>query len=335
MIYTGIIGYGYWGPNLVRNLVRIPAVQVRWVCDVDTALLRDIPRLYPTTKTTNDVGDLLKDQKTNAVVIATPLSTHVPLATRALKAGKHVLVEKPLALTKQEARSLVGLARAKKRVLMVDHTYLYTPEVVKIRDIIKNGELGTVFFVDSVRTNLGLIRSDSNVVYDLATHDFSIIDFVLGTYPTSLSATGFSYKGMDQESVAYITAHYPKGLFAHIHVSWLSPIKIRTMIFVGTKKMLVYDDMEPSEKIQIYDKSISVVTNLRARYQLRVGYRLGSMVAPHILIQEGLQGMTEEFINAINRGTTSVSSGKHGLRVVACLEAATKSLRQNGREIHV
>ncbi len=335
MIRIGVLGYGYWGPNLVRNIVRIPNTQVSWICDIDSTLLRDIPRLYPTTATTKDVGDLLKDPKTDAVVIATPISTHVPLAKRALAAGKHVLVEKPLAPSRREAQELVQLARAKKRVLMVDHTYLYTPEVKKIRDIVQNGELGTIFFVDSVRTNLGLIQRDANVIYDLATHDFSILDFILGLAPTSVSATGFPHKGTNQEAVAYITARYPKGVFAHICVSWLSPVKIRTMTFVGTKKMLVYNDMEPSEKIQIYDKSISVRPNQRARYQLRIGYRIGSMVAPHIPVKEGLHGMVQAFVTAIKRGTTPASDGKSGVRVVTCIEAATRSLRKNGEELRL
>ncbi len=335
MIRIGIIGYGYWGPNLVRNFARIPEVAISWICDLDTSLLRDLPRLYPTTKTTVDANDLLRDPKTDAIVIATPLSTHVPLAAQALRAGKHVLVEKPLAATGRLAAGLIRLAKTKKKILMVDHTYLYTPEVIKIREIIRSGQLGRVFFVDSVRTNLGLIQQDTNVIYDLAAHDFAIINFVLGARPNRIQATGFSHTGIRQEAVAYITARFPQGLFSHMQVSWLSPVKIRTMTFVGTKKMLVYDDMEPSEKVQVYDKSISVKVDKRARLQMRIGYRTGSMVAPHIPVAEGLDGMTREFVRAIKTGKPPASDGAMGLSVVSCLEAATSSLRQNGREIRV
>lgn len=320
MVNIALVGFGYWGPNLARNFHALPNASLSFICDLDPKLLSRAKKLYPNVATTQNIDDVLRDAKTDAVVIATPISTHVPLATLFLKAGKHVLVEKPLAPTTAEALALVRLAKAKKRILAVDHTYLFTPEIEKIRDIIAAGLLGNIFFVDSVRTNLGLIQKDSNVISDLATHDFSIMDFLFGSTPNNISATGFSPKNIHQEAVAYITARYPGNLFFHSHVSWLSPAKIRTMIFVGTKKMLVYNDMEQTEKIKIYDKGIDIS-------ELRIGYRTGSMIAPHFPIKEGLTGMAKDFIAAITKKKTPRSNGEMGVRVVAAIEAATKSIR--------
>ncbi len=335
MVHIAIIGFGYWGPNLARNFSALSHIHISWICDLNPKLLNVVKKHYPTTKITTNVRDVLSDKRTAAVVIATPISTHVPLATQAIKASKHVLVEKPLAPTVQEARTLVRLSQSHKRILMVDHTYLYTPEIVKIRNVIRSKSLGRVFFIDSVRTNLGLVQTDTNVIYDLATHDFSIIDFLFGREPQTISATGFSHKDMKQEAVAYITARYPKGLFFHTHVSWLSPAKVRTMTFVGTKKMLVYNDIDPSEKIKIYDKGISVHARSRSQYQLRVGYRVGSMVAPHLPIQEGLRGMAGEFIRAVTTGKKPLSDGASALRVVRSIESATKSIRAGGTTIRL
>lgn len=335
MTHVAIVGFGYWGPNLARNINLIPKARLRWISDLRPEVLQSITALYPTTKTTTSITDVIKDPKTDAVIIATPLSTHVPLASLALKSGKHVLIEKPLAPTAKEAHALVKLAERKEKILMVDHTYVYTPAVQKIKEIIDSGELGDIFFVDSVRTNLGLVQADSNVIYDLATHDFSIMDYLFHQSPSTVSATGFSAHGTKEEAVAYITTRYRGGLFLHCHVSWLYPIKIRTMIFVGTKKMLLFDDMEPSEKIKIYDKGISVSRDPKNRYQLRVGYRTGSMVAPHLPLAEGLTGMTQEFIDSIEKNRKPRTDGKSGLRVVATNEAATLSLRSKGREVRV
>lgn len=320
MINVAIIGFGYWGPNLARNFHALPNASLSFICDLDPKLLSRAKKLYPNVAITRKFDDVLRDAKTDAVVIATPISTHVPLATAFLKAGKHVLVEKPLAPTTREAQALVRLAKAKKRILAVDHTYLFTPEVEKIRDIINDGQLGKIFFVDSVRTNLGLIQKDSNVIFDLATHDFSILDFLFGATPNNISATGFSPKNVHQEAVAYITAQYPHNIFFHSHVSWLSPVKIRTMIFVGTKKMLVYNDMEQTEKIKIYDTGIDV-------RQRRIGYRIGSVVSPHLPITEALTGMANDFISAITKKKTPRSHGEMGVRVVRAIEAATASIR--------
>ena len=319
MINIGVLGYGYWGPNIVRNLVSLPQASVSWICDLNPKVLTMIPRQYPTIKTTKNIDDVFGDPKTHAVVIVTPPSTHFALAKAALRAGKHVLVEKPMTQTVKESKSLISLARAKKKILMVDHTFLYTPAVRKLKEIIDRGTLGRVFYVDSVRTNLGLFQKDSNVVSDLAVHDFSIMDYLFGKPPSSVRATGLQHIVLAQETVAYIRARYPGDLFLHCHVSWLSPIKIRRMIFVGTKKMAVYDDIEPSEKIKIYDKSVSVTT-------LHVGYRSGNAIVPKLGVEEGLFGVVSEFVRSIRTGREPLTGGTQGLLVVRCIETATKSL---------
>lgn len=332
MTRVAIIGFGYWGPNLARNINLLPNANLSWICDLSRKRLRDVPRLYPKAKITTRVNDIFKDPHVDAVAIATPPSTHVTLASLALRAGKHVLVEKPLAPTAAGARSLVRLARERKKILMVDHTYIYTPAVQKIKRIIRSGKLGEVFFIDSVRTNLGLFQKDSNVISDLAAHDFSIVDFLFDREPREVSATGFSHASARQEAVAYVAARY-KNLFLHTHVSWLSPVKIRTMIFVGTKKMLLYDDIEPSEKIRVYDKGVSVQTDPHDRLQLLIGYRTGSIVVPHLPISEGLAAMVREFVHAIQSGRKPISDGGSGIRVVRAIESATISLRSGGKTI--
>jgi len=331
MIRVGVVGYGYWGPNIVRNFSRLTSATVAWVCDINPKTLQEIPLIYPTVKTTNKFNDLLRDPSLDAVVIATPTSTHLPLARLAIEAGKHVLVEKPMTLTAKDAQVLVSYAKRKKRILMVDHTFIYTPAIQKLKSIIESKKLGDIFYIDSVRTNLGIMQKDSNVVYDLATHDFSIMDFLFGKTPKIISATGISHKQLRQETVAHIGATYSNDLFFHCHVSWLSPVKIRRMMFVGTKKMLTYDDVEPSEKLKIYDKGVSFIKDPKQTYQLRIGYRTGNAVVPNIPIEEGLFGMAEEFIRAIKLNRQPITDGSMGLRVVTCLEAATKSLRTKGK----
>lgn len=335
MIKIGVVGYGYWGPNIVRNFSRIPNATVAWVCDVNPKILGEVPLIYPTIKTTSKYSDLLNDPSLDAVVIVTPTGTHFTLAKQALAAGKHVLVEKPMTPTAKEARALVAFAKRKKRILMVDLTFIYTPAIVKLKSIIKSGQLGHIFYVDSVRTNLGILQKDANVIYDLATHDFSIMDYLFGQMPKTISATGIAHKELHQETVAHLGITYKNDLFVHCHVSWLSPVKIRRMIFVGTKKMATYDDIEPSEKLKIYDKGVSFIKDPKQSYQLRIGYRSGSAVVPHINLEEGLYGMAREFISAIGRKRAPVTDGGMGLRVVTCLEAATKSLRTKGKLMKV
>jgi predicted dehydrogenase len=335
MINIAVIGYGYWGPNIVRNFSRLEGVNVSWVVDVNPKTLKEIPLVYPTIKTTTQLSDILNDATTTAVVIVTPPVTHYALATRCLKHGKHVLVEKPLTQTVAEARKLIALAKKQKKILMVDHTFIYTPAVRYMYKLIRSGALGTLYYIDSVRTNLGLLQKNSNVVHDLAVHDFSIIDYLCGQIPRTVTATGYFQKEIKQETVAYITAAYPNNLFMHCHVSWMSPIKIRRMIFVGTKKMAIYDDIEPSEKIKIYDKGVSFIKDPLQARQLRIGYRNGDVLVPNIPIEEGLFGMAKEFIHAINTKKKPITDGLMGLRVVSCITKATESLRHNGKSMRI
>ncbi len=333
MVKIAVIGYGYWGPNIVRNLSLLPGASVSWVCDVNPKVLASIPLQYPTVKTTKRIDDVFADPQTHAVIIVTPPSTHFSLARKAILAGKHVLVEKPLTTSEKDARTLLSQAQRAKKTLMVDHTFLFTPAVRKLKDILTRGALGRVFYVDSVRTNLGLFQKDSNVVADLAVHDFSIMHYLFGKSPTRISATGIAQEDLHQETVAHIAATYDSMLFLHSHVSWLSPIKIRRMILVGTKKMAVYDDMEPSEKIKIYDKSVSVTSDPKQAYALRVGYRSGTAVVPKLDVGEALFGVVSEFVRSVNTGKPPLTDGNQGLLVVRCIEAATKSLRREGKPI--
>jgi predicted dehydrogenase len=335
MIKIAVVGYGYWGPNIVRNFSRLDGVGVSWVVDTNPKTLTEIPLLYPTIKTTTQLSDVLNDETTTAVVIVTPPVTHYDLASKCLRHNKHVLVEKPLTQTVAEGKKLVALAKKKKKILMVDHTFIYTPAVQYLHTLIKSGTLGTLYYIDSVRTNLGLLQKNSNVVHDLSVHDFSIIDYLCGHIPKYVTATGYFQKEIKQETVAYITATYPNNLFMHCHVSWMSPIKIRRMIFVGTKKMAIYDDIESSEKIKIYDKGVSFIKDPKQSLQLRIGYRNGDVIAPNIPIQEGLYGMAKEFIRAITTKKQPLTDGQMGLRVVCCLTKATESLRKNGKVIRI
>lgn len=332
MIRVGIIGYGYWGPNIVRNLTRLPAVKISWISDLNPRLLKSVPRLYPAVQITKNSNDIFSDPKVDAVIIATPVSTHYLLAKTALEYNKHVLVEKPMTMTSNESKNLIALSKKNRRILMVDHTFIYTPAIPKIKSLIDRGVLGNIYYIDCIRTNLGLFQKDSNVIHDLATHDFSIIDYLLGTTPISLRALGIMPHQTGQEQMAHISCEYPKKLFLHCHVSWLSPIKIRSMTFIGTKKMLVYDDTQPTEKIKIYDKGVSITSNPGA-IQLKIGYRTGSIVAPHLPVTEGLTKVTAQFVSAIKSGKPPITDGAAGERVVRIIEAASASMKSNGRQI--
>jgi len=334
MTHVAVIGYGYWGPNIVRNFSNIPNIRISWVCDLNPKALSQVRNAYPAIQTTSRLDDVWNDASTDAVVIVTPTATHFPLTQQALKHGKHVLLEKPMTQTSSDAKKLVYLAKRQKKMLMVDFTFMYTPAIQKIKSLIEKKALGDIYYVDSVRTNLGILQKDSNVIYDLATHDFSIMDYLFEETPTTIAATGITHRELKQETVAHIAATY-KNVFLHCHVSWLSPIKIRRMIFVGTKKMLTYDDIEPSEKIKIYDKGVSFVKDPKESYQLRIGYRSGDVTVPHLPIEEGLSGMANEFVRAIQRNKKPMTDGEMGVRVVRCLEKATESLRKNGKPVHV
>ena len=258
VINIGVIGYGYWGPNLVRNFLEIPGAKVRMVSDFKPELLAKVQARYPSIQVTTDCRDIFADSKIDAVAIATPVSTHFDLALAALKAGKHVLVEKPMTVTSEQALRLIEEAERRNLVLMVDHTFVYTGAVRKMRELVATDGLGDIYYYDSVRVNLGLFQHDVNVLWDLAVHDLSIMDYVLQSKPHSVSATGISHIPGKPENIAYLTLFFDSNLIAHLHANWLAPVKVRRTLISGSQKMIVYDDLEVSEKVKIYDKGITV-----------------------------------------------------------------------------
>lgn len=330
-----IIGYGYWGPNLVRNFSRVKNCQVACVCDQRLEQLDLVQQAYPTIATTLDYQQVITDKTITAVAIATPVSTHFSLALQALRAGKHVWIEKPLAATALEAQQLIDEAQRQKLTLFVDHTFVYTPAVKKIKQLIAQQELGDIYYYDSTRVNLGLFQSDVSVLWDLAVHDLAIMDDVIGLQPSQVSATGIAHVMHNPINTAYLTLFFdtPSRLIAHIHVNWLSPIKIRRTLIGGSQKMIVYDDLENTEKIKLYDKGIMIANNPESQYQRRVGYRTGDIVSPNLEITEALYTAAVHFVNCCNTGQSPQTDGYAGLRVVRTLEAATKSMHQNGAPV--
>jgi predicted dehydrogenase len=334
-IGIGVVGYGYWGPNLVRNFTGNSSARVVSVSDLDAAKLAACQRLYPAVSTTNHYEDLLKDPKIDAIAVATPVHTHYDLALAALRAGKHVLVEKPLAQSADLVRGLIDEADRRRLTLMVDHTFLYTPAVQKIRELILQDQLGEVYYYDSTRSSLGLFQSDVNVIWDLAVHDISIIQYLLEEDPVAVSATGSCHVAGSPENMAHITLFFESKCVAHVSVNWLSPIKVRQTFVGGSKKMIVYNDLEPTEKIKVYDKGITLNAPSEAAHQLRIGYRAGDMWAPHISTKEALQTEMEHFIECIRTGASPVSNGLSGLRVIEVLEAASRSIANQGKPVRL
>jgi predicted dehydrogenase len=335
MLKIAIIGYGYWGPNLVRNFAELKDATVATVVDQDTKKLEVVQRRYPAVKTTTRLQDVLEDSSIDAVAIATPVSTHFELGMAALKAGKHLWLEKPMCESAHQARKLVEEAEKRKRVLFVDHTFIYTGAVRKMAEIIKSGELGKVYYYDSIRVNLGLFQRDVNVISDLAVHDFSILDYLLGEHPMAVSASGTNHFPGTPENLAYVTLFYESKTIAHANVSWLAPVKVRQILIGGSKKMITYDDLEPSEKIKIYDKGISFTDNPEQIQEMRVGYRTGDMWAPKLDSTEALRRAGEHFVDCIAKGKIPETDGHLGLRVVELIEAATSSMRGKGETVYV
>jgi len=335
MINVAIVGYGYWGPNLVRNFAEIPGANVAAVVDQDTKKLEVVKRRFPAVKTTTRVQEVLEDASIDAVLIATPVSTHFELGIAALKADKHVWLEKPMTETSLQAQKLVDEAEKRKRVLFVDHTFVYTGAVRKMAEIIRAGELGKVYYYDSIRVNLGLFQRDVNVISDLAVHDFSILDYLLGEHPTAVSASGVNHFPGTPENLAYVTLFYESGTIAHANVSWLAPVKVRQILLGGSKKMITYDDLEPSEKVKIYDKGVSFTDNPEQIHEMRVGYRTGDMWAPKLDGSEALRRAGQHFVDCIGSGTTPETDGRLGLRVVELIEAATSSMRGRGETVYI
>jgi predicted dehydrogenase len=335
MVRIGVIGYGYWGPNLVRNIAEGRDTQVVAVADMKRDRLQLAARRYPSIRTVDDYRDLLRASDIDAVAISTPVSTHFQLAMEALQAGKHVLVEKPMTADSEQALRLIDEAAKRKLVLMVDHTFVYTGAVRKLRDLISEGSLGDVYYYDSTRVNLGLFQHDVNVIWDLAVHDLSIMDYILPEVPLEVSATGVAHVPGASEDTAYVTVFHSGSIIAHLNLNWLSPVKIRRTLIGGTKSMVVYDDIETSEKIRIYDQGVIVTNNAESVYKLMVGYRSGDMYSPRIDMTEALSIEIQHFADCIRDGGTPITDGHSGLRVVMVLEAASRSLRERGRSVAV
>ena len=334
MIGVAVVGCGYWGPNVVRNLTGLVGAEARVICDLDPTRLEPLQRRYPTLRATTDHREALADPGVDAVVVCTPVATHFEIARAALEAGKHVLVEKPLADSVRGAEALVALAQRRGLVLQVDHTFVYNPAVQKIRAILDSGELGELLYVDCVRINLGLFQSDVNVLWDLAPHDLSVVCYLVDRRPRWVSAVGAAHLGRF-ESQAYLTLKYDDSLIAHLHVNWLAPVKIRSTLIGGSKRMIVYDDLAPSEKIRIYDKGVVLNGDRGTRDRALVDYRIGDMFAPYVDKAEPLARVCAGFLGAIETGRPGLTDGRAGLEVVRILEAAQLSLARDGERIRL
>jgi len=334
---VAVVGAGYWGPNLVRNFSASAACDLRWVCDLDEQRARRAVGAYSTVGVTTDVDKVLGDDEVDAVAIATPAGTHKALAIAALEAGKHVLVEKPLASSVAEGEAIVALAEERGLTVMCDHTYCYTPAVQRIRDLVATGTLGDLQYFDSVRINLGLVQKDIDVFWDLAPHDLSILDFILPPTlaPLAVAAHGADPIGAGHPCVGYLTLPLPGGAIAHVHVNWLSPTKIRTMVVAGSRRTLVWDDLNPSQRLSIFDRGVDlhVPQDTEAKREILVSYRSGEMVAPALHETEALQNSVSEFAAAVREHRPPLTDGHAGLRVLRMLEAAGRSLAEGGRLI--
>lgn len=329
-----IIGYGYWGPNLLRNFSQRDDCRVTIVSDIRRERLQAVKKSYPNICTVESPDDVLNDNTVDAVCIATPVYTHFELAQKALKNGKHVLVEKPMTSTAAESKKLIALALKQKKVLLVDHTFLYTGAVKKIREIIEGKSIGEIKYFDSTRINLGLFQPDINVLWDLAPHDISILNHLVKEKPVSLNATGISHTHNGLENIAYLTLNYQNNLIAHFNCSWTSPVKIRKILIGGSKKMILFDDVEPTEKVKVYDTTYNVKPQSdESKRQLLVDYRTGDIFIPKLEKSEALAGVADDFVQAITKKGEPISDMYDGLEVVKILEAAQQSIRQKGREV--
>jgi predicted dehydrogenase len=333
MIRVGVIGYGYWGPNIVRNFHAHESSEVVMVCDKSLKSQERLRKAYPSMPFTTDENDVLKSPNIDAVAVVTPVWTHYELAKRALENGKHVFVEKPFTCSAVQAEELIELADRKHLKTMVDHTFLFTGAVKKIRQLVDEGALGDLYYYDSLRVNLGLFQHDVNVIWDLAPHDLSIMDHIIHEKPEAVVATGETHLN-GVEDVAFITVYFPHRIIAHINVNWLSPVKVRTTLIGGEKKMVVWNDLEADEKIRVYDKGVSM-SNPGGLHQLLVSYRSGDMWAPQVEQIEALRAETAYFLQCINENKTPFNDGVAGLRVVRILEAADISVRNRGEAVRL
>lgn len=336
-IRVAVVGLGYWGPNIVRNVMNHPRLRLEGLCDQDVGRLARFQQQGVPIVTTS-FAEVCRNSAIDAVILVTPVQTHYPLAKAALEAGKHVWVEKPLTDTAAHAEELVTLARAKRRCLFVDHTFVYNAAVQTTRAMIDAGELGDIYYFDSTRINLGLLQQDVNVIWDLAPHDLAILNFLLGRYPHSVTAIGAAHNAHHLEDVAYVTFLYHDGVIAHLNFNWLSPLKVRRILIGGAKRMLVYDEMDPAEKIKIYDKGITVFGGRMDReglHQMLINYRSGEMRAPHVDNTEALFTAVDHFAASIVGNTAPLSGGIEGLMVVQMIEAIQTSLRSSGKAVRL
>ena len=335
MINIAIIGYGYWGPNLTRNFNSNSGCRVKYVVDSSEARLKAAKSLYPDIIPVKNFDDILGDDSLDAVAIATPVTSHFALAMKALQVGKHALVEKPMTDTSESCRQLMAEAEKRNLILMVDHPFLFSGPVRKIKNLIDREEIGDIYYCDSTRINLGLFSHDVSVIWDLAVHDLSIIDYWIPEKPVAVTATAKSHIAAQPENIAYINLHYPSNCICHIHVNWLAPVKVRQTLLCGSKKMLVYNDLSPDEKVKIYDKGVSLEQDSGNIREMLVGYRSGDVIIPQIKTEEPLREMTGHFVDCINRGEAPLTDAASALRTIRILEATSESMRNNGKLINL
>ena len=333
MVKIGIIGYGYWGPNLARNAAEAAGGDLVAIADCTEAALARAKKRHPGARLHSHWRTLIADPEIDAVLVATPVASHFEIGLAALKAGKHVLIEKPITETSDEAEILIQEAARRNLVLMVDHTFVYTPAVRKIRELIVDGSLGEIYYYDSTRVNLGLFQRDVNVIWDLAVHDLSILSYLMDEKPLAVTASGAGHILGSPENIARITLFYPSGTVANVNVNWLAPVKVRQTLIGGSRKMIVYDDLEPSEKIKVYDRGVNVSANPDQLQDLRVSYRIGDMWAPQLSAKEALLTEIEHFVDCIENGAQPMTPGVSGHSVVEVLEGAMRSMRQRGMPI--
>lgn len=334
-INVAVVGCGYWGPNLIRNLSALSECKVRYVCDKDEKRLAHMKQLYPSVEPTKDFEKIVADKEVDAVVIATPVHLHYDLAKKSLQAGKHTFVEKPMTQTSEQSNELVQLAAKKKLTLMVGHTFIYSAPVRRIKEIVSSGDIGEIQYISSRRLNLGLFQKDINVAWDLAPHDISIVLYLLGKPPISVNCQGKAHINKDIEDVTNMSLDFENGGFATIHSSWLDPNKIREMVIVGSKRMVVYDDNQPLEKIKIYDKRVEAPPHYDTFAEFQYSYHYGDMIAPYIKQVEPLKMETQHFLDCIKTGKTPETSGLDGLRVIQILEASSRSLKTGGARVEI
>jgi predicted dehydrogenase len=335
MVNVAVVGCGYWGPNLIRNFRSLADCQVKTICDADPKRLEHLKQMYPDVQTNTKIAAILADPSIEAVALATPVHTHHALATQSLESGKHTFIEKPMATSSDQCRALIDLAKQRNLALMVGHTFVYTAPVLKIKEIIASGEIGEVMYISSRRLNLGLFQKDINVAWDLAPHDISIILFVMDHDPVSVNCQGKAHINPAVEDITNMTINFANGGIAMVQSSWIDPRKIRETTIVGTKKMIVYDDNEPLEKIKIYDKRVEVPPHYDTYAEFHFSYHYGDMHVPYLKQVEPLKVECQQFLDSLQNGRKSPSSGEEGLKVVQILEAATRSLKNGGSEVRL